>query len=82
MANSPSITALSALSSRDAQTVRRRPRPRGTGSARRAWSERQLDAYLMARDTLRRLRAMASPAPDASRCSSPPASQGGSSPSH
>jgi hypothetical protein len=44
-----------------------RARQRGSSLGKRWMSERQLDAYFEARDTLRRLRAVASLAPDLPR---------------
>ena len=54
---------------------RRRSQPRSRASAIPSMSGRQLDAYLLARDTLRRVGALASMIPEIARDSSPPASQ-------
>jgi hypothetical protein len=55
-------------------TRHRRSQPRSRASVM-PMSERQLDAYLLARDTLRRVRAVASMFPGIANDSSPPASQ-------
>jgi hypothetical protein len=52
----------------------RRSQLRGSTRGMPWMSERQFDAYLQARDTLRRLRAVASLTSDASRYTSPEAS--------
>lgn len=50
-------------------------RPRRAGVGAQAWSERHLDAYLITRDTLRRVRAMAWLTSDDDRTRSEPASR-------
>ena len=60
---------------RSARPRQREPRPHASANALRAWSERQLDAYLIARDTLRRIRTMASLAAPPDQGANPPAAR-------
>ena len=57
---------------RSARHRQREPGPHASANALCAWSERQLDAYLIARDTLRRMRTMASLVAPPDRGANPP----------
>jgi len=69
MAASPSRPRQETRSARPRQSELR---PHGSATALRTWSQRQLDAYLIARDTLRRIRTMASLAAPPDQGANPP----------